>query len=262
MDKIVTGALDSSLPLADVLRVCVAIGNQTQSDILRGWAVKELTGYGSDDEVPPYRAFAASLWVTLENSGGEYHERLVRSALPEQLAEAIDDRVVLRQNVATLELDARKADLHNYAMTFDLARADDVVQMINQHAELPPETKATAVAWRVEPTVVLGVLDHMRTKLVDLASDLVGEIMSGQATLSSEQADQATRVAVYGGTNHFVMPSTSGGVSTTTVTHGAAETTTRWVRFWRTSGWWIALVVAVIGAVAGLGQWLHWEWFK
>src|SRR3546814_9342286 len=52
LSQIEDGALDSSTPLADTLRKCVALGGQAGSAELRDWARRELDGYGTEAELP------------------------------------------------------------------------------------------------------------------------------------------------------------------------------------------------------------------
>jgi hypothetical protein len=47
LSQIEEGALDSRVPLVDVLRKCVALGGQAGSAELRDWARRELDGYGA-----------------------------------------------------------------------------------------------------------------------------------------------------------------------------------------------------------------------
>ena len=44
LDEVEAGALESSVPLADVLRKCVSLGGWSGSESIRDWALQELNG--------------------------------------------------------------------------------------------------------------------------------------------------------------------------------------------------------------------------
>lgn len=46
-------AVDSSIPLSDLLRKCTLLAARLQNDELRSWVARELNGYESADELPP-----------------------------------------------------------------------------------------------------------------------------------------------------------------------------------------------------------------
>ena len=55
--------LDRTVPLADVLRSCLALSRHTQATQLREWVTAELKGYRIDG-VPDYRKIAGSSKLT------------------------------------------------------------------------------------------------------------------------------------------------------------------------------------------------------
>jgi hypothetical protein len=65
--EIETGALDHQTPVSDVLRKAITLGSRAGSTELRDWAMRELQGYGPDDELPEYRKIAAPLQVDMIN---------------------------------------------------------------------------------------------------------------------------------------------------------------------------------------------------
>ena len=55
--EIEAGALDQRTSMADLLRKAIVVGGRSGSAELREWAVRELQGYGPDDELPPTGGF-------------------------------------------------------------------------------------------------------------------------------------------------------------------------------------------------------------
>jgi hypothetical protein len=70
LEEIEKGALDSGKPIAEVLRKAITLGGRADSAELRDWARRELTGYGPDDELPPYRRIVAPLQMDAATMGG------------------------------------------------------------------------------------------------------------------------------------------------------------------------------------------------
>jgi hypothetical protein len=67
LERIEQGALDSGTPLADSLRLCVALGGRAGSAELRDWARKELDGYGANDDLPDYRVVTVPILIDGSN---------------------------------------------------------------------------------------------------------------------------------------------------------------------------------------------------
>jgi hypothetical protein len=67
LKEIEAGALDSWMPIADLLRKVIALGGKAGSAELRDWAAQERNGYGPDGELPSYRQIAAPLHVDRMN---------------------------------------------------------------------------------------------------------------------------------------------------------------------------------------------------
>ncbi|WP_442785558.1 AbiTii domain-containing protein [Actinacidiphila sp. DG2A-62] len=53
LERLEHAVLDDNTPLATALRQCLMLAGYAQHRQLRGWALKELEGYPSADELPP-----------------------------------------------------------------------------------------------------------------------------------------------------------------------------------------------------------------
>lgn len=69
LERIEEGALDPGRPLADTLRLCVALGGRAGSADLRDWARRELDEYGADDDLPSYRVVSVPILI----DGSNFH---------------------------------------------------------------------------------------------------------------------------------------------------------------------------------------------
>src|SRR5438094_300254 len=105
LDQIQSGALDSSVSLADTLRKVVALGGETGSEELRGWASRELRGYGgSDVELPEYPRPAAPLKVDAFKFNGQITGQSISPRqLPDFVAEKLGEEVPLSAGIGEIE---------------------------------------------------------------------------------------------------------------------------------------------------------------
>lgn len=97
LGRIEEGALDPRRPLADTLRLCVALGGRAGSPDLRDWARKELDGYGADDDLPDYRVVTVPILI----DGSNFHaiitgQQLAPSDVPDFAREEISGELGLR----------------------------------------------------------------------------------------------------------------------------------------------------------------------
>ena len=260
---------DPNVPIANVLRLCVTLGGRTGSTALRDWATRELQGYPSEDDVPSYRVIGASLYIDNANRAGAKRipQRISPQALPKEIRESIREEVRFTEPIAVLE--KRAAETEELRLTF--GNSEQVAQYMTQEGwksgQIPQRQVVAGVYWLVNPVEIAGVVDQVRTALTVLVAELTTVVESDDA-LTSADADGALSRAVPG-------IEISGDNNTVVVNHGAnAQNTTKVKsaghkgesepgnRTWKVIGWVVAFIVALIGTIAGLGQWLGWDWFK
>src|SRR4051812_27552716 len=98
--------LDSSVPIADVLRKCVILGGRAGSAALRDWASRELKGYREDtDDLPAYRRITAPLaWNGLAGNFQVTGQPLGAEVIPEFAREAINNTLLMVQGIGEIEV--------------------------------------------------------------------------------------------------------------------------------------------------------------
>ena len=244
LERIEEGALDPGRPLADTLRLCVALGGRAGSADLRDWARKELDGYGADDDLPDYRVVSVPILV----DGSNFHaiitgQQLAPSDVPEFAREEISGELGLRMAVAAVEQMARKPDgsqLQHPGMA-------DLVRYMN--ATNGGSSTIHRMYWSLQPTAALAVVDTIRTSLVSLVAELRAAGVTRAETVDAAVAEQAVNVVIHNAPrgNVTVTSAVSTGLGDSTVTHRPGSSNSvipGWVR----GPWGFAVGAATIVA--------------
>ena len=256
LDEIERDALDSKVRIADVLRKCVALGGQANSEELRDWASRELRGYSRDDELPEYRKIGAPIGVdAMKGPGIIKGQRFAASALPDFVQEEVSEEFPLLNPIGEVEEIATRFTEKDDTVHFSLPMAAEIASYMNQKIG-DPFQHIENLYWMVSPSVLFGVVDQVRTTLVELVAELRSTMPKDQEIPTPEAAANAVQVAVHGGKRHKVMvaaPQAPASVAMNTET--ASEN----------GGWWTparkvgaALVglATITGTVILLIQWL------
>lgn len=167
-------AADGTRPLADVLRQVKILASRIGDSELASWATRELNGYGPDDELPDYRA-SRKLPVLGEWSGpfgSSISNAPVSSVgLPDEfLAAGFSAR--FPHSVAELEaVSGGDVDARISWDPWIVANYNRAVQ--NRKGGAGFEMMSLVDARIVLPrNVVAGILDSIRTRVLDLSLDL------------------------------------------------------------------------------------------
>jgi hypothetical protein len=182
LDQIQTGALDSSVPLADTLRKVVALGGETGSEELRGWASRELRGYGgSDVELPEYRRPAAPLKVDAFKFNAQITGQSISPRqLPDFVAEKLGEEVPLSAGIGEIEAMLKRAREGDGSVKLMPPMAQDIVRYMNHeiqnHPQGDPYQQITELYWVVSQVTLEGIVDQVRTTLVELVAEMRAEM--------------------------------------------------------------------------------------
>jgi hypothetical protein len=210
LDEIESDVL-SSAPLADALRKCITLGGRSGSTALRDWATKEARGYEPNGDLPGYREVAAPLLIDGQTFAARISgQRLGVHQLPEAAKGHIRELVPFHQGVGELE-SLVKATHAAGAKMIRLSPPGSVeaVALIN-HAMADDYQAVTHLYWEVHVAAVEGIIDGIRTTLVELLAEMRAGTPAGQAFPTEAVADQAVRIAVTGDGNRVTVLHSSG----------------------------------------------------
>lgn len=254
IEQIQRGALDSAIPLADTLRKCVALGGQTRSADLRDWAVRELNGYGPEDELPQWRIINAPLHI--DGIKGNFHVKNMMISswdLPDFAREHVTEELHLVQGVGMLEALIRNA--RGNSIELGPYMSADLVKYMN-HVNQNPYQHIERLYWSVSTSSVSGVLDRIRTSLTSLVAELRHGMGDVAAFPSAEVATNAVQFVVTGKRNRVTVNSAqAGGHGTSEITERPAEAPPGWRRWARIGGGLVG-VAGVVAAVFAVLQYL------
>jgi len=206
-------------PLASTLRKCVILGGRAGSTELRDWATRELRGYELDDELPKYRIISAAIRVDVMGVNFQITgQRISPGELPDGIAEHIDEEVQIRSGIGELEALAKRYEATNESAHLSLPGGADIVRLMNY--EIGDRfQRVMEVYWAVSGPALQGIVDGVRTALVELIGELLAGMPEGQDVPSAELTNQAVNVAVSGKKSRVTVAAAQaspGGVSSVT----------------------------------------------
>ncbi|CAN0484515.1 unnamed protein product, partial [Phaeothamnion confervicola] len=173
LDEIERDALRSELPVADVLRKVITLGGKVGSTALRDWASRELRGYGgSGEDLPSYRKPTAVIQIDAIN--GSYQitgQQVSPSVFPEGIRDHIEEAVPLGQGIGEIEAMLRQADNGGGTLKMTLPGAQDLARLWDREVG-DPYQHVTAIYWSLSRSAIAGVIDQVRTTLVELAAEM------------------------------------------------------------------------------------------
>ncbi|MCV7525380.1 hypothetical protein AB0E52_11485 [Micrococcus luteus] len=166
--------IDESEPLPGLLRKCLMLGAETGSQSLREWARFELNGYPDEAEVPSYRRIHAGMTISYVSG---YNQVSGQSwswyNLPAKAREIVPEQLTLRSPLAEIE---RMAD--QKFVQFGSGRLSTALQILND--TLPYGQAAHELAYSVPGATLTGIVDRIRTSLVELVADLTADTPTGE----------------------------------------------------------------------------------
>ncbi|WML81817.1 hypothetical protein [Streptomyces sp. VNUA74] len=201
LDRLEADVLHERRPLAPILRQVIALGGHAHSEPLRAWALRELQGYeGIDVPVPDYRRISAPL--VMDGFAGMYRfkEQPVSTFdLPDFARDDLGNELRLGKGVGQIEsLIARSA---GQTVQLGDAMAADLAVLMSQNSH----RQVLRLYWAVHPSALEGVLDQVRTRLVQLVGELRATMPHGQHDPTPAQVAQALQnINIVAGDNSSV----------------------------------------------------------
>jgi hypothetical protein len=204
LDKIIELATDDKQPLAVLLRQCVVLAYELKTVGLREWANHELKGYPDVSSVPEYRTVTAGATGTF-NAGYAFPNitRPIPAAVLEKEHRWAAETVHLAEPVTAYET-ALKSDSEAQRLVYEWSG-----NLVGFYQGKLIEGHVLANAWQEVPFgAIAGVLDTIRTRVLNMALDIKSEIGESDTALksvapNSKEAETVNRIVInqiYGGT--------------------------------------------------------------
>ena len=245
------------MSLAATLRKCIALGAQTRNVELRDWASRELDGYRNDNEVPEYRIIHVPLLIDAVTVTHQIRGQQISAMdLPDVAHGHISEELKLAHGVGDLHALVRNSErAGKSAVKMSPSGSADLIKLMNYEMQGSGQT-IMALYWDVSVARLSGVLDHIRTTLVRLVSEMRATMSDDASIPSSEQAAQAVNVVLHGGKRHQVtVTAAQADRGATASVEPATEHKESWwtksVTIWTVIG----VIVATIGVYLAYLQW-------
>jgi hypothetical protein len=244
----------------DTLRKVIALGGRVGSPELREWASQELHGYvGSDVELPGYRKVAAVLAIDVLNPMGRIvtGQQISPLSLPEGIRDVIGEVVPLGQGIGEIEGMLESARAGDGVVKLAPPESQTLARIIEHEYEADHRGQhIMAVYWPLGQVPLRGVLDRVRTTLVELVAEMRAGTSDAGELPSREVAAQAVNVAVYGNKARVNVASSqiSGGGSHDVKVTQPADGRSIWVKV----GAGVVGLATVVGALVAVATWQGW----
>lgn len=254
-DEIERDALKSDIPIADTLRKVMALGGQVGSTELREWASRELRGYSNSGvELPGYRKPGAVIKANAVNPRFQITgQQISPQAFPEGVREHIHEEVALGQGIGEIEAMARRAGEDGGSVRLTLPGAQDLARLMD-HEIGEPYQNITALYWDLGQTAIEGVVDQVRTTLVELVAEMRATMPGSADRPTAAMADQAVHVAVHGDKARISVTAAQTVGEGHSVDAGPGEGRSR---LWKVGALLVG-AATVAAALIGLAQWQGW----
>jgi len=184
VEELQRDALDSRVPLPDVLRGALVVATKLKLADFRNWVACELNGYGKDDGLPDYRVIRCQVRSTNPFDGRKIPWKFPTSELEEMVC-----RRRIAQSVAAIEQLLLSDTETELALSFSAEMQDALMQ--NCDDPFPPVPYST-----VERSQLCGILDAVRNTILNWSLKLEEDGITGEGmsfspkekTIACEQA--------------------------------------------------------------------------
>jgi len=254
LQEIQAAALDPNRPVTEALRLCMAAGGKLGSVELRDWARRELQGYKTEDELPEYRQLSAVLLMDYFNGAMTATGQQVTPWMLDEDAREYMHRFPVRWSIAEVE-DAATGTKESLRFTSE--GSGYFAAMITRNEPNNTFLRVHAVYWTVARSLFVGVVDQVRTRLVEFVSEF-DIAVTKQGARPGAAAAHALSVVM--GDGNMVMLTTAGGdVSNSATSSAPAMSPPRWWErgwwtVWRTVGATAVGVATIVGTLIAAGM--------
>ena len=193
--------VNESARIVNTLRKARVLAYEVQSPELRQWVISELDGYSDFEKVPDYRRIALPVFGTFNGPGGARMRDVLitTSGLPVELKE-VSDILIVPDGVAVIEglLESGEEALTRMLLP-------EITQILRRTQTMSGGMILFESYQKVPRGNLLGVLDSVKTRLLDFVLDLQERTVTSEGVRSGEIPPEVVREAAiynfYGGNN-------------------------------------------------------------
>jgi hypothetical protein len=236
----------------------MALGGQVRSTELREWANRELRGYiGTDVEIPEYRKPGAIIQLDAFVPGGQITgQQISPRALPDFVQEHVGEYVPLGHGIGEIEAMVERANASGGSQKMSVPGSQEILAIMNREIDQPFQ-RIMSIYWSVSESALRGVVDQVKTTLVELVAEMRAGMPDDAKVPSPEIADRALSVAVHGKkarVNVTSAQASGGGSHNVQLIPEPEEKERRWAKV----GAAAVGATTVIGVLIALADWQGW----
>jgi hypothetical protein len=202
LDKIIELATDNQQPLTVLLRQCIVLAYEIKNLQLKVWANDELNGYADPNKVPEYRIISTGVTGLFVGPGWAKYEQGIPSVALEEQHRKWAEVVEIAESVGALEhmlTSGKGSSQIRFGWNSNL--------VLFYQKTLNPGWQLFSAHQDVSKSAVAGLLDTIRTRVLNMALELKAEIGESDADLKKVKQDSAEAEKV----SHIVQTQIFGG---------------------------------------------------
>ncbi|MFS8044233.1 hypothetical protein [Rhizobium sp. BR 314] len=170
LDDLISGILDQKEPVSQTLRRCLNLAYELKNDALKTWILGELNGYSHESDLPAYRKSVAIARGYLVGLQGILNDQPLAASVMKPEHQHWASEVKLLHPIAAYEVDQT-------GMKAVLPWPQDLVTLYQTQFF---EGWVLNRAWIEVPSgLILGLVDSVRTRLLNLALEIRADLPSG-----------------------------------------------------------------------------------
>lgn len=211
LDEIIDIAVDNKQPITTLLRKCIVLAHQLQNERLKVWSNGELNGYSSIENLQEYRTPRAAATGLFVGPGWARFQQGIPSAVLEEEHRKFAETAYITQSIGALENILSSGN--NLSFSWNANLVAYYVDKLRRGWQL------FSAEQTVPKSVIAGIVDTVRTRVLNMALEIKAEIGARDEDLKeitpeeSKKVDQTIVNNIFGG-NVYV----STGQSTMTAT--------------------------------------------
>lgn len=187
VDDIIALATDNKQSITVLLRKCVVLAHQLRNDRLKVWANEELNGYPSERDLPEYRVLPAGAVGTFIGPGWAQVQYPIPSGVLKEEHRMWAETVYISQSITSLEhLLESAGDTASFPWDNNL--------VLHYQRELLNGWTLTSARQEVPKSIIAGILDTVRTRILNMALEIQSEIGKMDSDLDQMTPQAANNV--------------------------------------------------------------------
>jgi AbiTii len=196
LEKIKEGATGNTTPISELLRLCLRLAKQLNNEKLASWALSELNGYKSKNEIPDYRVLGARV---LGHFFGPFGSSLKNASIPSYIVEKEHIDFLFNSKLTDPVAELENLASGDSSQPLESHWPADIVAYYQRKQIYKGVTLADA--WRsLSKPSLRGVLDTIRTRILEFALNIEDELgikkgdMKTEVEVDSSTTDKVTQI--------------------------------------------------------------------